>query len=133
MPVSKPASIDISALLPKDPEPTAVVAQPVVPTAPPVAPPAQQQAQKVKWKDGTYSGWGSSRHGDIQASVQIANGEIVNAWISQCLTNYSCSWIERLPPQVITRQSAEVDYVSGATQSTNAFYSAVVGALRAAR
>ena len=88
---------------------------------------------KAKWKDGTYAGWGSSRHGDIQASLQIANGEIVNAWISQCLTNYSCSWIERLPPQVITRQSAEVDYVSGATQSANAFYNAVVGALRSAR
>ena len=34
-----------------------------------------------------------------------------------------------LPPQVVSRQSPEVDYVSGATQSTNAFYYAVVEAL----
>ena len=38
-----------------------------------------------------------------------------------------------LPPQVIARQSAEVDYVSGATQSSNAFYGAVVDALKQAK
>jgi uncharacterized protein with FMN-binding domain len=34
---------------------------------------------------------------------------------------------------VVARQSAEVDYVSGATQSTNAFYYAVVEALSRAK
>jgi len=38
-----------------------------------------------------------------------------------------------LPPQVVTRQSAEVDYVSGATQSSNAFYYAIVEALSKAK
>ena len=38
-----------------------------------------------------------------------------------------------LPPQVVTRQSPETDYVSGATQSTNAFYYAVVEALSKAK
>jgi len=38
-----------------------------------------------------------------------------------------------LPPQVVERQSAEVDYVSGATQSANAFYFAVVDALSKAK
>ena len=38
-----------------------------------------------------------------------------------------------LPPQVVTRQSAEVDYVSGATQSTNAFYYGIVEALAKAK
>ncbi len=37
--------------------------------------------------------------------------------------------ISQLPGQVVTRQSAEVDYISGATQSTNAFYDAVREAL----
>ncbi len=84
-------------------------------------------------KDGTYYGWGSSRHGDIQASVVIEGGRITSATIAQCLTRYSCSWISRLPPQVVQRQSPEVDYVSGATQSTNAFYYAVVDALAKAK
>jgi uncharacterized protein with FMN-binding domain len=41
--------------------------------------------------------------------------------------------IDMLPPQVAKRQSPEVDYVSGATQSTNAFYFAVVDALGKAK
>ena len=80
-----------------------------------------------------YSGWGTSRHGDIQAYVEIKGGKITSAFISECLTQYSCSWIAKLPPQVVERQSAEMDYVSGATQSSNALYYAVVDALKKAK
>jgi len=86
-----------------------------------------------QWKDGTYFGWGTSRHGDIQAQVVIEGGRIASATIAQCLTRYSCSVIAKLPPQVAERQSPEVDYVSGATQSTNAFYYGVVEALSKAK
>jgi hypothetical protein len=55
------------------------------------------------------------------------------AAISQCLTRYSCSWIAHLQAQVAARQSPEVDNVSGATESANAFYYAVVDALKKAR
>jgi uncharacterized protein with FMN-binding domain len=84
-------------------------------------------------RDGTYFGWGTSRHGDIEAQVVIEGGRIASATIAQCLTRYSCSVIAKLPPQVAERQSPEVDYVSGATQSTNAFYYAVVEALSKAK
>jgi uncharacterized protein with FMN-binding domain len=94
---------------------------------------AQRERERPYFKDGTYTGWGTSRHGDIQATVQVANGRITAAWVSQCLTQYSCSWIAGLPPQVVSRQSADVDYVSGATQSTNAFYQAVYQALTRAQ
>jgi uncharacterized protein with FMN-binding domain len=85
------------------------------------------------YRDGTYYGWGTSRHGDIQAAVVVAGGRIASAKIAQCLTRYSCSWIAALPPEVVSRQSPEVDYVSGATQSTNAFYYAVIDALAKAK
>ena len=85
------------------------------------------------WRDGTYAGWGSSRHGDIEATVVIEQGRIVAASISRCLTRYSCSWIAHLQPQVVTRQSPEVDNVSGATESADAFYYAVVDALKKAK
>ncbi len=94
---------------------------------------ANAAQEEAKLRDGTYTGWGTSRHGDIQAAVQIEGGRIVRASIVQCLTRYSCSWIAALPPQVVSRQSPEVDYVSGATQSTNAFYYAIVEALSKAR
>ena len=85
------------------------------------------------WKDGIYRGWGYSRHGNIEAEVVIEKGRIASAGISQCRTRYSCSVIENLPPQVALRQSPEVDYVSGATQSADAFYGAVVEALNKAK
>lgn len=85
------------------------------------------------WKDGIYRGWGYSRHGNIEAEVFIEKGRITSAGISQCRTRYSCSVIENLPPQVAVRQSPEVDYVSGATESANAFYGAVVEALSKAK
>ena len=119
-PVAVPTPSPVSAPAPvatKPPEPAARLNEPTV----------------AKWKDGTFYGWGTSRHGDIQAAVIIKDGRIANALISQCLTQYSCSWIVALPPQVVGRQGPEVDYVSGATQSTNAFYYAVMQALQRAK
>jgi uncharacterized protein with FMN-binding domain len=84
---------------------------------------------QLKYKDGTYLGWGTSRHGNIQASVVIQDGQIISTAIAVCATRYSCSWIANLPGQVVIRQSPKVDYVSGATQSSNAFSDAVAEAL----
>ena len=112
------------AVVEHKPEPVAVVAPPPAPPPPPPAP---------KWKDGTYTGWGTSRHGDIQAQVIIEDGRIKAATIAQCDTRYSCDVIDKIIPQVAARQSPETDYVSGATQSTNAFYYGVVDALSKAK
>ena len=101
------------------------------PEAVPAATPAHTPA--LVWKDGTYTGWGYSRHGNIEAQVIIESGRITSATISQCRTRYSCSVIDRLPPEVVDRQSPDVDYVSGATQSADAFYGAVVEALAKAK
>ena len=93
---------------------------------------------QIQYKDGVFLGWGSCRHGDIEASVQIQDGKIVTATITQCLTRYSCSWISPrvpspvlpdLPREVVERQSAKVDYVSGATESGYAFADAITAAL----
>jgi uncharacterized protein with FMN-binding domain len=86
-------------------------------------------AVQSKYKDGTFFGWGTSRHGDIQASVIIVDGKIVSTAIATCATRYPCSWIVNLPGQAVERQSPKVDYVSGATQSSNAFSDAVAEAL----
>ena len=118
-------------------------AEPVAPAAPVVAasepiatsaPAAALAAPAVpKYKDGTYTGWGTSRHGDIEAQVVIQGGRIMSATISQCWTRYPCSYIAPLPPQVAQRQSPEIDFVSRATDSTNAFYYGLVQALAKAK
>ena len=114
------------------PPPVVAQSEPT-PTPAPAPVPAVPEPPKPKYKDGTYLGWGTSRHGDIQAQVIIDGGRIASATIAQCLTRYDCSVIVKLPPQVAERQSPETDYVSGATQSTNAFYYAVVDALSKAK
>ena len=117
--------------------PTPVVPTPIAPAAAPVAPTPTEasiaSAAPAKLKDGEYTGYGTSRHGDVEVYLETTDGKITYVKISQCLTQYSCSWISDLPKQVLARQSARVDGVSGATQSANAFYYAVVQALAKAK
>jgi uncharacterized protein with FMN-binding domain len=88
---------------------------------------------KPQLRDGSYMGYGTSRHGDVEATIEIKGGRIVFAFISRCLTQYPCSLMDHLLPQVLARQSIEVDYVSGATQSVNALYYALGEALQKAK
>jgi uncharacterized protein with FMN-binding domain len=109
-----------------------------MPTSMPVAVAPPQKPDSLRpgfppWHDGTFYGWGTSRHGDIRAGVEIVDGKIARAFIADCRTQYSCSWIEHLPGQVVRRQSPEVDSVSSATQSADAFYYAVLEALKQAK
>jgi uncharacterized protein with FMN-binding domain len=129
---SVPAFVEVKAEAPSA-APVAADAPVAIATSTVPAAPAGPAAPATVWKDGTYTGWGNSRHGSIQASVVIESGRIVSATIAQCLTRYLCSVIERLPPEVAQRQSPEVDRVSGATQSADAFYYAVVEALSKAK
>jgi uncharacterized protein with FMN-binding domain len=109
-----------------------VVAAPVAPVAAAPAP-AAKPAAKAGYRDGLHYGRGTSRHGDIESLIEISNGRIISVVISQCLTQYTCRWISALPAQVIARQSPDVDYVTGATESANAFYFSIVQALMQAK
>lgn len=132
-PVHAESTVVAQPAPPSAPAPATPVQTPTPAVVPPPEPPPSADTSRVVLRDGVYSGWGTSRHGDIQASVEVKDGRIVSATITQCLTRYSCSWIADLPGQVVKRQSPEVDLVSGATQSTDAFYSAVVEALSKAK
>jgi uncharacterized protein with FMN-binding domain len=139
-PAGKTDSVPTAPVSAPVPEPAPVAIAPAAPVTPPApapvvdsAPATPEKKSDGKLKDGVFYGWGTSRHGDIQASLEIENGKIIGAYISQCRTQYSCSWVSMLPGQVVQRQSADVDYVSGATQSSNAFYYGVLEALKKAK
>ncbi len=107
---------------------------PVAPrTAPaqPTAIPAQgAQAQSAgSLTDATYTGQGSSRRGDVWVSVQVQSGRIANVTITRSTLQYPLRDIAGLPSQVVQRQSAQVDIVSRATYSSQAFKGAVSQAL----
>lgn len=153
LPVPAPAPIAAAAIAPTPPVTVALAADaPASPAAPAIAAPVAATeeikapatltatpaasaatpavtATPSKWRDGKFSGWGSCRHGDIQATVEIKDGRILSAVVSKCHTVYSCDVISKVIPQVAERQSPDVDTVSGATQSADAFYWAVFSAL----
>jgi uncharacterized protein with FMN-binding domain len=87
----------------------------------------------VTYRDGTYQGRGTSRRGDVGVSVTIQGGRITNVAITQITTQYPASRIAALPGQVVARQSAQVDRITGATYSVQAFQQAVQQALAQAR
>lgn len=86
-----------------------------------------------QYKDGTYTGWGSCRHGDLQVELTIQGGRIAWASIAKCYTRYPCSWIDRLVPEVVDNQGPPVTFISGASDSSDALYYAVLEALSMAK
>ena len=70
-----------------------------------------------------------SRHGGVNVKVVIQNGKIVSAAITGTSTRYSPNVISSLPGEVLASQSANVNLVSGATDSSEAYQQAVAQAL----
>jgi uncharacterized protein with FMN-binding domain len=90
-------------------------------------------AASGSYADGTYSGTGTSRFGNVSVSVTIASGRITSTQITKVTTSYPVSRIASLPGQVISKQSASVNVVTGATYSSQAFKQAVQAALTQAQ
>jgi uncharacterized protein with FMN-binding domain len=81
------------------------------------------------YKDGTYSGSGTSRRGGLSVTVTVQGGRITNVQITAVNTEYPVSRIASLPSMVVKGQTANVNVVSGATYSSQAFKQAVQQAL----
>jgi uncharacterized protein with FMN-binding domain len=82
-----------------------------------------------KYKDGKYTGSGSNRIGSVDVAITIKSGKISDVQITRSTTSYPEEYIKDLPSEVIQRQSANVDVVSGATKSTQDFETAINQAL----
>ncbi|MEH7501999.1 FMN-binding protein [Neobacillus drentensis] len=81
------------------------------------------------YKDGTFTGTGMNRRGSIKVQVTINNDQITDVEISDFAMHYSESDVVGLPDEVLQNQSAQVQNVSGATYSTEAFQDAIQDAL----
>jgi len=112
---------------------TADVMQPAAVNSSTAASAAATSAPVVSpYKDGTYTGSGTSRRGDVTVSVTISGGRITAVDLTKVATEYPASAIASLPAQVVAKQSAQVNGVSGATYSAQAFRGAVQAALQQA-
>src|SRR5438270_717349 len=96
-------------------------------------PQSPSQASQAAYKDGTYTGQGTSRRGDVWVQVEVAGGRISNVSITRSTLQYPLRDIAGLPQEVVDRQSAQVDVISRATYSSMAFRQAVTQALSGAK
>ncbi|MCQ6282104.1 FMN-binding protein [Bacillus sp. EB600] len=93
------------------------------------------QTNQIKqlYKNGTFTGSGMNRRGSIEVAVTLKNDKIMDVQISNWGMHYSESDVVGLPDEVLQKQNAQVNNVSGATYSTQAFEDAVQAALSQAQ
>jgi uncharacterized protein with FMN-binding domain len=94
--------------------------------------PPTTTSASATYADGTYTGTGTSRHGNITVAVVIQGGKITSAAVSDCQTRYPCSDVNPLVSAVLTNQTVPTNNVSGATDSSRAYKTAVTQALQKA-
>ena len=96
--------------------------------------PTAAKVAKQKYKDGTYTGVGTTPIGSIQVQLTLKKDKITNVQITGASTHYPVSFIDPvLNDELLARQDPnKLDVVSGATLSTYDFYYAVVSALKQA-
>jgi uncharacterized protein with FMN-binding domain len=85
------------------------------------------------YRDGRFTGTGTSQYGDVSVEVTVKGQRVVSVEITAATTFFPANAASPLIPEVIARQSAPVDIVSGATGSSKAFHGAVQHALGKAR
>ena len=95
--------------------------------------PSVLNMNNATFKDGTYIGVGEGYKGDIKVSVVIKNGKIYKINILSTEDDEQFfSKARKLTSSIITKQTAAVDTVSGATFSSNGIIEAVSNALQKA-
>jgi uncharacterized protein with FMN-binding domain len=102
--------------------------------------PTSRPAQTTSgYKDGVYKGSvADAYYGYVQVQVSISGGKIVDVQFLQYPNDRSTSVMINqqampyLKQETLTAQSAQVDYVSGATQTSRAFIESLTSALQSA-
>lgn len=97
------------------------------------APPTESKASM--YKPGTYEGTARGREPGLQVSVTVAQDKIeeIKIGTNKETTQFINSARDAIIPQIIEKQSTEVDTVVGATQSSEGIIKAVEEALQLAK
>lgn len=102
--------------------------------------PAPKPIAKSGWRDGTYTGPSVDVYfGNVQVSATISGGKLTNIsfldYPRDNMTSYGKSQMSlpRLKQEAISAQSANVNIVSGATQTSRGFMESLASALQKAK
>ena len=85
-------------------------------------------------KDGTYTGTGSGRNGEIAVELTVKAGKLatVNVVRHGETAGISDAALARVPAEIVAQQSTAVDAVTGATMTSEGIKAAVADAIRQA-
>jgi len=132
-----------AAITPGTPTTTPNTAGPTsLPTTTPPSgnpPSGNPSASTGQYKDGTYTGAvADAFYGNLQATVTIQGGAITDVTFPQAPSNghsgqVSAQALPLLRQEAIAAQSANVNIVSGATQTSDAFNQSLASALTQAK
>jgi uncharacterized protein with FMN-binding domain len=138
-PSRKPIPTQISS----SPSPAVSLTQPITVVQQPTAtqiPTTQTSESGAQYKDGTYKGDSEDAfYGNIQVQVTVSGGKITSVQFLQYPNDNGTSVAVNqqadpmLVQEAIQVQSAQVDIVSGATQSSQAFIQSMQTALAQAK
>lgn len=102
--------------------------------APSASATAAAPAPESPYLDGLYTAKGiRTGHGDMEATVEIAGGRIASIVVSTCRMRWPCTDVDPMIPRMIRAQRPGVPIITGATQSSDSFSTAVTEALALAR
>ncbi|MEL1133972.1 flavocytochrome c [Desulfitobacterium sp. THU1] len=106
------------------------------PTIQAVAKPAEAKPEvEANYKDGTYTGVGQGKGGDINVEVVVKDGEVVEINLKEHAETEGIfeNAEEGVVGDIIRKQVTEVDAVGGATMTSEGIKEAVAQALQAAK
>ncbi|MDF2520086.1 MAG: hypothetical protein K0R84_714 [Clostridia bacterium] len=88
-----------------------------------------------KYTDGVYTGSGEGKNGPLKVEVAVEKGKIKTITVLEHSETPGLSdpILEKIPQDIIKKQSTEVSVVSGATVTSNAIIQAVNDAIKTAQ
>lgn len=88
-----------------------------------------------KYKDGSYNGVGEGKYGPIKVEVNVEKGKIKDIKILEHKETPGLSdpILEKIPAEIIKKQSTDVQAISGASVTSKAVIQAVTDALKNAQ
>lgn len=88
-----------------------------------------------KYKDGSYTGTGEGKYGPIKVEVSVEKGKIKDVKVLEHSETPGLSdpILQKIPAEIIKKQSTEVAAISGATVTSDAIKQAVTDALKNAQ
>lgn len=91
-------------------------------------------SKSLSFKEGTYTGSGNGRNGEIKVSVVLTKDKIQSVEVTEQTETKEIaeSALNKIPEEIVSSQSLAVDTVSGATLTSNGIIEAVKDALQQA-